>query len=122
VEDTVHVVARHGNVLGSYCLNQHQAPNESTITVVCERGTARFEYHQNRWRWQVDPVDAWHDEAGAALQRDQLFTRQANLFLDAMENGTPPACSLADGAQTLAVNLAILTAVQERRWVEVDPT
>ena len=28
VEDTVHVLARHGDVLASYACNQHQAPNE----------------------------------------------------------------------------------------------
>ena len=43
VEDTVHVLARHGDVLASYSLNQHQAPNEVTLTVVCERGTVRWE-------------------------------------------------------------------------------
>src|SRR5690606_32808909 len=32
VEDTVHLLARHGRVMASYSLNQHQAPNESTIT------------------------------------------------------------------------------------------
>src|SRR5439155_16743169 len=42
VEDTVHVMARHGDVMASYALNQHQAPNETTITVICERGTVRF--------------------------------------------------------------------------------
>ncbi len=39
VEDTVHLLARHGRVQASYSLNQHQAPNEFTLTVVCERGT-----------------------------------------------------------------------------------
>ena len=34
VEDTVHLLARHGSVMASYSLNQHQAPNEITITVV----------------------------------------------------------------------------------------
>ena len=28
--------------MGSYALNQHQAPNETTITVVCEQGTLRI--------------------------------------------------------------------------------
>ena len=28
VEDTVHVLARHGSVMGCYSLNQHQAPDE----------------------------------------------------------------------------------------------
>ena len=43
VEDTVHLLARHGDVLASYCMNQYQAPNETSITVVCERGTAQFQ-------------------------------------------------------------------------------
>ena len=45
VENTVHVLTRHGNVLGSYSLNQYQSPNESTITVICDRGTVRWESH-----------------------------------------------------------------------------
>ena len=62
VEDTVHLLARHGGVLASYTLNQHQAPNETTLTVVCERGTARCEFHANRWRWMTEPGGNWHDE------------------------------------------------------------
>src|SRR5205814_1412813 len=50
VEDTVHVIARHGDVMASYALNQHQAPNETTITVICERGTARSEMDTGRAR------------------------------------------------------------------------
>ena len=53
VEDTVHILTRHGNVLGNFSLNQHQAPNETSITVICERGTVRFEVHENRWRWMT---------------------------------------------------------------------
>ncbi|MDP6506564.1 MAG: Gfo/Idh/MocA family oxidoreductase, partial [Planctomycetota bacterium] len=41
VEDTVHILTRHGNVLGCYTMNQFQAHNETTVTVVCERGTLR---------------------------------------------------------------------------------
>ena len=40
-----HVLARHDDVLANYSLNQHQAPNELTLTVVCERGTLRVELH-----------------------------------------------------------------------------
>ncbi|MCA9165524.1 MAG: Gfo/Idh/MocA family oxidoreductase [Planctomycetales bacterium] len=116
VEDTVNVIARHGAVLASYSLNQHQAPNESTITVVCERGTVRFEVHENRWRWMTEPGQAWHDEPGEPLERDCLFTRQANLFLDALQTHTSPPCSFADGLQTMRVNLAILKSIESRAW------
>jgi predicted dehydrogenase len=116
VEDTVHVLTRQGETLGSYSLNQHQAPNETTITAVCQRGTLRFELHKTRWLWMEKPEQEWHEETCGPLERDALFVRQANEFLDAVEGKRPPACSLADGLQTLKVNLAILRAADQGSW------
>jgi predicted dehydrogenase len=120
VEDTVHVLTRHGKIMGSFTLNQHQAPNETTITVICERGTLRFETHVCRWRWQTDPAGAWQDEAAVTLERDTLFTRQANSFLDALTAGKAPLCSLDDAIQTLRVNLAILKSAEQRAWEKLN--
>lgn len=116
VEDTVHVIVRQGNVLGTYCLNQYQAPNESTITIVCERGTLRLEFHRGRWSWMVDPSGVWTEEPAFSGERDALFEIQAHVFLDALEGKCPPACSLAEGLQTLRVNLAILNASASPAW------
>ena len=110
VEDTVHLLARHGDVLASYSLNQHQAPNENTITVVCERGAVRFEGHECRWRCMTSPGEAWQDEPREPLERDSLFIAQANQFLDAVERKCPVACTLDEGLQTLRVNLAALAS------------
>ncbi len=114
VEDTAHVLARHGEVLASYALNQYQAPNESLLTIVCEGGTLRFD--PPGWRWMTDPGGEWRVEGPAALERDELFIRQANLFLDAVEAGTLPRCTLDEGAQTLRVNLAALRSLDTGRW------
>jgi predicted dehydrogenase len=119
VEDTAHVLARHGRALASYSLNQHQAPNETTITVICERGAARFEYHANRWRIMTTPGGEWTDHGGQPLERDTLFVRQANAFLDATEGRATPACSLDEAAQTLRVNLGILASAREGAWVNI---
>jgi predicted dehydrogenase len=119
VEDTAHVIARHGPVMGCYSLNQHQAPNEFTLTVVCRGGTARFELHANRWRWAVEPGGPWTDEPCQAIERDMLFTAQANAFLDVLDGRAGPLCTLAEGAQTLRVNLAVLKAADGRRWIDV---
>jgi predicted dehydrogenase len=116
VEDTVHVLTRHGSVMGCFSLNQHQAPNESTITVICERGTVRFEYHHSRWRWMTEPGAEWHDEPAVSLERDTLFTRQAESFLDAIDGTNSVLCSISEAAQTLRVNLAILASAQKRGW------
>lgn len=116
VEDTVHLLARHAGVLASYSLNQHQPANEGTLTAICERGMARFELHNHRWMWCERPEEEWHIEGGAPLQRDELFIRQANSFLDAVEGRAEPLCSLRDGAQTLKANLAALRSTESRRW------
>ncbi len=116
VEDTVHLLTRHGNILGSFTLNQHQAPNEGCLTVICSKGTVRFEMHNSRWRWQTEPGDTWHDESASKLERDTLFTRQADAFLDAIDGAQLPLCNLEDGLQTLRVNLAILRSIEQRQW------
>ena len=119
VEDTANVLARHGSVLGAYCLNQHQAPNETTITVICERGTARFESHHSRWRWMTEPGGNWTDECAVSLERDTLFVRQAEAFLDAVSSRSNPLCSLEQGRHTLKVNLAILRSAESHTWESV---
>ena len=122
VEDTVQVLTRHGDVLGCFQLNQHQAPNESTLTVICERGTIRFETHNNGWRWMVEPGDVWHDEDVRVIERDAMFVAQANHFLDILEGQASPACTLAEAAQTLRVNLAILESVRSHSWQTISKT
>lgn len=116
VEDTVHVITRHGNVLGSFALNQYQAPDEGTLTVVCKEGTARFETHNSRWRWQIKPQDTWHDEADSKIAADDLFIRQAEAFLNSIEKIHPPLCTLEEGVQTLRVNLGILRSFEMLQW------
>lgn len=120
VEDTVHVLARHGRVLASYALNQHQAPNESTITVVGETGTARFDLHTGHWRSCERPSEPWVEHGDAApSDRDAPFVRQAHAFLDALEGKAPPLCTLEEGARTLRANLAILTSIDAGQWVSL---
>jgi predicted dehydrogenase len=119
VEDVAHILARHGDVLGSYALNQFQAPNELTITVVCERATARFEYHNHRWRCMLPSDEQWKDHAASDMERDTLFISQANSFLDAAAGQAKPLCDLADGIQTLRVNVASIKSLESLAWENV---
>lgn len=120
VEDTVHMLARHGSILASYNLTQYQAHNELTMTVVCEKGALRWEMHENRWRWMAHPGDTWHDESTGPLERDTIFIAQANGFLDAVEGKAPVTCTLDEGLQTLRVNLAALASWDEGRWEKIQ--
>ena len=120
VEDTAHVITRHGDVLGSFSLNQHQAANESTLTIVCERGTIRVEMHRRRWLSCTEPDADWTVEGEFELERDDMFVTQANRFMDFMDGKAEPGCTLAEGIQTLRVNLAALQSVREGSWVDVS--
>lgn len=119
VEDTVHVLARHGKVLTSLTLNQYQAPNENTITVVLERGTARIEFHAGRWLSMTEPDKPWTEEMTYAGERDTLFVNQANQYLDAVEGKGPVDCTLEEGLHTLRVMLGVLESTSRSCRVQV---
>lgn len=113
VEDTVHLLARHGDVLAAYSLNQYQPADEVNITVNCTGGSARFELVENRWMWLTAPRGEWQIECFRPMERDEWFIRQAGLLLDALEGNKSVACTLAEALQTLRVNLAALRSADE---------
>lgn len=114
VEDTVHLIARHGDrILGNYQLNQFQMPNETSISFHCQRGTVRYLPLETRWEWMADPGGAWHNEAFPKMERDDWFVRQENIYLDALEGRRPVLCTIDEALQTLKVNLAALRSADE---------
>jgi len=120
VEDTVNVLARNGDVLVSYSLNQHQHPNETSITVIGDQATARFEVHEHQWMICKQLGGGWVVEEQFEMARDTLFLEQAHQFLDAMDNQSPGRCTLAEGVHTLRANRAILRSLESRSWEHLD--
>ena len=119
VEDTVGMLSRHGDVLGSFAMNQHQAPNELTITVVCTQGTVRWQLHRHRWCWMEKPEEPWQEEPAGGLERDTMFIAQAGAFLDAVEGSSPALCTLDEGVDTLRAMHAALVSVESDAWEAV---
>lgn len=110
VEDTVHLSARHGDVLVSYAYNQFQTPQENTIQFNALRGSVRIDLRRQRWgtMGEGDPAWVWRD--GIALDRDEYFTRQAHAFLDEIDGKPARLCSLEAAVDTLRFNLAALAS------------
>jgi len=124
VEDTANVLARHGNVLANYTLCQFQYPNETTITVHCEKGCVKIEAHNNRVLVMTERASAtnpnqWVEQKFETAERDTWFIKQAAAFLDAVEGKVPVRCTLEDGLQTLKVNLAALDSWRSGAWRDV---
>jgi len=120
VEDTVHVITRHGPVLGSFSINQHQPPSECRITVVCEKGAARFEANGQRWLTATEMGGEWQLEARHELDRDSAYVSQAGQFLDQVSGHAEPLCSLAEGIQALKIIIAALRSVDARQWIDIE--
>lgn len=114
VEDSLNVIGRHGEILASYSMNMHQAPFECTITVICEGGTARFEYQHCHWMSCNAPGENWEVEETFSLERDDLYINQAVTFLNQLESGSAPCCSLKDGLATLRSTLAVLHSADSK--------
>ena len=124
VEDTVHMIARHGpmgDVLGVYSLNLHQAPDEFTLTVVCESGTCKLDLVLNRWSCTKTPGASWEHHPFRIDDRDQIYIRQAEVFLDAVAGFGPVPCTLDEAEQSLRVNLAMLNSADRTPWREITP-
>ncbi len=116
VEDTVHVLARHGDLLATYSLNQYQAPGEIDITVICEQGTCRCQLYRHRWAWMTTPDSEWQEETFEGIARDDMFIAQASAFLDLLDGKAEPNCTLKEAAHTLRTNLAVLASVEDGSW------
>jgi predicted dehydrogenase len=112
VEDTVHLSARHGDVLASYVLNQFQAPNETTLLLHTATGSVKIEFHTQRWGFFREGDAAWTWHEAPMPERDTAFVAQANAFLDQIAGQPSRLCSLEAAAQTLRFNLAALASAE----------
>lgn len=119
VEDTVHILARHGSVMASYAMNMYQQPNDGQLTVVCEKGTVRYESNNQRWRCMTEPSGEWETFTHEFTDRDGWYITNASLLLDVVERKRPPLCSLEDALQTLKVNLAALKSAETQTWQDI---
>ena len=120
VEDTVSVTARHGETIVSYSLNQFQIPNETTVAIHCEHGSVKLEAHEQRWGVYRKGDKAWEWHSAKVTHRDDLFTAQANSFLDAMEGKPHNLCSLEEAFRTLKFNLAALDSARSGKVIRIS--
>ena len=120
VEDTVNVAARNGSVLVNYAMNQFQTPNEMTMQIHCEGGSVKIEGHEQRFGVLRRGTDAWEWHQPAPLERDEIFTAQANAFLDGLYGKPTDLCTFDEAVRTLKFNLAALESARSGRAVEIS--
>ncbi|WP_417735942.1 Gfo/Idh/MocA family protein [Rosistilla oblonga] len=121
VEDTLNLIARHGSVMSSISVNQHQYVNEFVITVLCTEGAVRWELKGQRWLAAREIGGDWTEMESFVHERDDYYIRQAGAFLDLLAGKADPLCSLDDGISTLLSTLAILKSRETGGWETVQP-
>jgi predicted dehydrogenase len=121
VEDTVNLLGRLNSekVLASLTMNQFMAPNEIHLELHGIHGSARLEFHRQQWGTLRHGETEWTMRQSLLPERDQLFIRQANAFLDAIERRAPVLCSLFEALHTLRVNLAALSSATDLKPVAI---
>lgn len=113
VEDTVNVLARNGEALVSYALNQFQAPNESRLDFHAEHGSVRIELKPLRWGTFPRGATEWEWRQDPPAERDIMYIAQANAFLDGCEGRPNALATIDESRQTLRFNLAALESARE---------
>lgn len=108
VEDTVNIVARNGDTLVTYALNQFQAPNEMEFRIHGPLGSLAMQGHERRWGLQLAGETGWQWHVSPPADRDEWFVRQANSFLDGIEGTSSPLATFEEAVQTLKFNIAAL--------------
>ena len=120
VADTVHTLARHGNVMAAYTLNMYEASNELMLTVTCEAGTVQCDFKRVRWAGGSEPAGPWNHQPVELPERDTLYTAQDTGFLDSSDGKARPLCTLEEGSDTLRTNLASLKSSDLGEWQQID--
>lgn len=117
VEDTMHLVGRcnRERVMVSLTMNQFMAPNVFAIQFNGDKASAELKLHEHKLGTIGVGEDTWKWTDPLIHERDELFKRQATLFME--ESPTKPAnlCTLHDAAQTLKVALAALASKGTQR-------
>jgi len=116
VEDTVHAVGRldGGRIMFSLAENQFMAGNELRIAAHGSRGSVAIDIPEHTYRLRRHGDAGWQTFGPLVHERDDLFRRQAQRFLDVCAGRAQNPCPLADARHTLAVNLALLRSWRER--------
>lgn len=122
VEDTVHISARNGSVMASYCLNQFQSPSASFLQINAIHGSVRIELHKQRWGVWAEGESNWTWRDAPVPDQDTHFQSQANAFLDKIEGKSANLCSIESAVHTLRFNLSALASARSGQRVYCGAT
>jgi len=119
-DDNVDVWLRcHQGVRISVHLDLYGRPHERSITVTGEQGTLQWSFEANSLRFSRSSAQEW-EETRYSCERNDMFVDAAKEFLQIIDTGQRPSCSIEDGYAVLRVIEAMRQSSATGRVVSVD--
>lgn len=100
-------------------LDLYGRPHERSITVVGEKGTLHWSYENNCLRFGQAPSQKWQ-ETRYSCERNEMFVEAAKEFLQMIDTGQRPSCSIEDGYAVLRVIEAMRESSSTGQIVPVE--
>jgi predicted dehydrogenase len=109
VEDTAELVMRFpDHALGSVHLDYLQSPPDHHLMIAGELGTCRWNNHDGRAHLFDSRVGTWiSHEIPGAFERNDLFLREMEHFLQVVRGNSDSICSLQDGIAVVKLAYSI---------------
>lgn len=117
VPDTVHTMARHGDVMVTHSIAQHHEVANFTFTVHGTRGSLQADFVTGELLQSSGPDGAWEPVATFDWSRDRWLALQAQTFLDVIGGISEAPCGLREGLDTVRSVEAAIRAARERVWI-----
>jgi predicted dehydrogenase len=113
VEDAAEIGLKfENNVFGTVHINYNQQPPKHQIEFVCTEGTIRWDNEENFVNTYDARTKQWVQHPNPSdFDRDWLFKKQMEHFIDVVNNDKSPKCTLEDGKQAVLLALKALDKV-----------
>lgn len=122
VDDQADVILKHSSgALTTVHLDYLQKPPTHTLELVLSKGMLRWDASNALLQIYRSQTSQWKSQNLAEdFERNDLFLDLMRHFIDVVENGKEPACSLDDGIAALQIALAVHESAANGQKLELS--
>ncbi len=122
VEDTADITLQfEGGCHGNIHLNYNQRPPSHGLEFIGTGGTLRWSEDDGVVLWWSDREAEWVSiQPQPGFERNQMFLAEMSHFLEVIEGGSRPRCTLEDGIRALEIAVACLRSSAEGRRIKLQ--
>ena len=113
VEDSAEIILTfEKGPLAHIHLDYNQRPASHWLEIIGSQGTIRWDNDDGVTRWWAAKVGQWNEIAPPeGFERNDLFFKETEHFLEVVKGNTTPTCTLEDGVRAMEIALATHASV-----------